>query len=201
MRMIAALSSTVLVLLALAGCGVPSATAEQQAAGLQAFAVVEAVFQHPRCANCHIPGDAPLQGDDGMVHVQHVRRGPEGKGAPGLPCATCHAEANPPASYGPHAPPGAPHWQLPPPDMKMAWIGVDAARLCELIKDPARNGDRDLAAMTRHVSEDALVLWGWAPGAGRAPVPVAHAQFEAAFRTWVDAGAPCPAPTLAATGP
>lgn len=186
--------------LALAGCGGPTQTPEQQAAALQAFATVEAVFQHPRCANCHIPGDAPLQGDDGVVHVQHVRRGPEGKGAPGLPCATCHAQANPPASYGPHAPPGAPHWQLPPPAMKMAWIGVDGARLCGMIKDPTQNGDRDLAAMTRHVAEDALVLWGWAPGAGRAPVPVPHAQFVAAFRTWVDAGAPCPAPVVAGTG-
>jgi hypothetical protein len=201
MRAIPALVPAGLLVLALAGCGGPAPTPEQQAAALQAFATVEAVFQHPRCVNCHIPGDAPLQGDDGVVHVQHVRRGPAGTGAPGLPCATCHAEANPPDSYGPLAPPGAPHWQLPPPATKMAWIGVDGASLCALIKDPAQTGDRDLEAMARHVAEDALVLWGWAPGAGRAPVPVPHERFVAAFRSWVDAGAPCPAPALASAGP
>jgi hypothetical protein len=200
MRVIPARAVAGVLAVVVGGCGAPAPTPEQHASALQAFAIVEAVFQHPRCANCHIEGDAPLQGDDSVVHVQHVRRGPEGTGAPGLPCATCHAEANPPASYGPFAPPGAPHWQLPPPDMTMAWIGVDAARLCAMIKDPARNGDRDLAAMARHVAEDALVLWGWAPGAGRAPVPVPHARFVSAFRTWVDAGAPCPAPAVTATG-
>ena len=25
------------------------------------FATVQKVFQHPRCQNCHIPGDSPLQ--------------------------------------------------------------------------------------------------------------------------------------------
>jgi hypothetical protein len=89
-------------------------------------------------------------------------------------------------------PPGAPHWQLPPPDMKMAWIGLPPAQLCAMIQDEARNGGRDFAALTQHVSEDALVLWGWNPGGERAPVPVPHAEFVAAFKTWVDAGGPCP---------
>ena len=171
-------------------CG-PSA--EQRAAGVEAFATVQQVFQHPRCQNCHIPGDAPLQFDAGLMHGQSVARGPEGKGAPGLPCSTCHGSENPPASYGPHAPPGAPHWQLPPPDQRMAWIGLPAPELCEMIQDRSKNGNRDLAALDKHVSEDALVLWGWSPGGERAPVSVPHAEFVAAFRTWSAAGAPCPA--------
>ena len=175
--------------LALSGCG-PSA--EETTKALNAFSTVQTVFQHPRCQNCHIPGDAPLQFDAGLTHTQNVVRGPDGKGAPGLPCASCHGESNPPASYGPAAPPGAPHWQLPPPDQRMAWIGVAAPTLCAMIKDPKQNGGRDLAAVDKHVSEDALVLWGWNPGGERAPVSVPHAEFVAAFRTWTAANAPCP---------
>ena len=177
--------------LLLAACG-PRATPEQQAQAKTAFATIEKVFQHPRCRNCHIPGDQPLQFDAGTPHTMNVVRGPEGKGAAGLPCATCHAEKNPPASYGPHAPPGAPHWSLPPPDQKMAWIGVPAAELCAMIKDKKRNGNRDLDAMLKHVSEDKLVLWGWDPGGERQPVSVPHDQFVAAFKAWKDGGAPCP---------
>lgn len=180
-----------LFLLALTACG-PRVSAEQKAKAVEAFATVEKVFQHPRCSNCHIPGDQPLQFDAQTPHQMGVVRGPEGKGAPGLPCATCHAEANPPASYGPHAPPGAPHWSLPPPDHKMAWIGLPAAQLCAMIKDKKSNGDRDFAALLKHVSEDKLVLWGWNPGNGRLPVPVPHDQFVAAFKLWADAGGPCP---------
>lgn len=176
------------LVLPLASCG-PSA--DQKAAAVAAFAKVHAVFQHPRCANCHIVGDAPLQFDSGLLHAQNVQRG-NGNGTPGLPCSTCHGEANPPASYGPHAPPGAPHWQLPPPDQKMAWKGLSAAAMCAMIKDPLQNGKRDLPALLKHVSEDKLVLWGWNPGGERAPVSVPHAEFVASFKTWIDAGAICP---------
>ncbi|TWT19045.1 hypothetical protein FQY83_11770 [Luteimonas marina] len=176
--------------LLLVACG-PKATPEQQAQALQAFATIEQVFQHPRCSNCHIPGDQPLQFDAQAPHAQGVVRGPEGHGAPGLPCSACHGEKNPPDSYGPHAPPGAPHWALPPPDRKMAWIGLPAAELCAMIKDKDSTGGRDLDAMLEHVTGDALVLWGWEPGGRRAPVPVPHADFVAAFRTWMDGGAPC----------
>ncbi len=176
-------------MLLLNGCG-PSA--EQKAAAISAFVTVQQVLQHPRCVNCHIPGDAPLQFDSGVTHTQNVQRGPDGKGAPGLPCATCHGDSNPPASYGPHAPPGAPHWALPPPDQKMAWLGLGAPALCAALKDPKQNGNRDLAALLKHVTEDKLVLWGWNPGGERAPVSVPHAQFIASFKTWMDAEAPCP---------
>jgi hypothetical protein len=156
------------------------------------FAVIARVLQHPRCQNCHIPGDAPLQFDQGLPHAQNVRRGPKGEGAPGLPCSTCHATKNPPPSYGQHMPPGAPNWSLPPPEEKMVFIGLTAADLCSRIKDPQQNGGRDLEEMFRHIDQDKIVLWGWRPGLGRAPVDVPHAEFSAAFRRWIDAGAPCP---------
>lgn len=164
-----------------------------QADAVQAFTVVQKVLQHPRCQNCHIPGDAPLQFDAGLVHAQNVRRGPEGKGARGLACSTCHSTQNPPASYGAHMPPGAPNWQLPPPEHKMIFIGLSGGELCRRLKDKAENGGRDLAALREHL-DDELVLWGWAPGVGRAPVDVPHDELVAAFERWAAAGAPCPGP-------
>jgi hypothetical protein len=165
---------------------------DTRAAALAAFDTIQAVLQHPRCQNCHIPGDAPLQFDAGVAHAQNVQRGPAGMGPPGLPCSTCHATANPPASYGPHTPPGAPGWRLPPPRQKMVFIGLSKADLCATIKDPRRNGGKDLAALLEHVSHDKLVLWGWDPGVGRAPVAVPHDAFVASFKTWLAGGAPCP---------
>jgi hypothetical protein len=164
---------------------------------VKAFATVEAVFQHPRCRNCHIPGDTPLQFDASLPHEMGVARGPDGHGAPGLPCTTCHGNTNPPASYGPDAPPGAPHWGLPPPDHKMAWIGLSSAALCEMIKDKKANGGRNFEALTKHVSEDSLVLWGWHPGGERAPVSVPHDVFVARFKQWAAAGGPCPGEQVA----
>jgi hypothetical protein len=183
-----------LLALPLAAASRPAPAPAPEEKGLAAFETVRAVLQNPRCQNCHIPGDAPLQFDAGLPHAMNVQRGPDGKGARGLACTTCHAVANPPASYGPHAPPGAPDWHLPPPDRKMVFIGLSAGELCRTIKDPQKNGGRDFAALDQHVSEDQLVLWGWHPGTGRAPVPIPHEEFVAAFRTWVSAGAPCPAP-------
>jgi hypothetical protein len=170
----------------LAGCKLTADT--ERAAAVEAFGTVEKVFQHPRCANCHIEKDSP---GAGWVHPQAVVRGPDGHGAPGLPCSTCHGDENPPASFGPDAPPGAPHWGLPPPHQKMAWFGLGRSELCAMIQDEGRNGNRDLAALEKHVAEDKLVLWGWQPGADREPVPVPHAEFVAMFRQWAAAGAPC----------
>jgi hypothetical protein len=183
-----------------AAVGVLAAAARNGAAppagadsGLAAFETVRGVFQHPRCQNCHIPGDAPLQLDEGRPHGQEVVRGTDGHGAPGLPCSTCHGHKNPPASYGPSVPPGAPDWHLPPPERKMVFIGLSPGALCAAIKDPRVTGGRNLPAMLEHLAKDELVAWGWEPGAGRAPVPVPRADVVAAFKAWMDAGAPCPA--------
>src|SRR3954451_15120242 len=105
-------------------------TAGGRAAALAAFDTVQTVLQHPRCQNCHIPGDAPLQFDAGLVHNQNVQRGSNGLGAAGSSCATCHGTKNLPASYGPHMPPGAPGWRLPPANQKMVFIGLSKADLC-----------------------------------------------------------------------
>ena len=159
-----------------------------------AFETVKAVLQSPRCVNCHPAGDAPLQGDDSHVHLQNIQRGIDGHGVAGLGCAACHGQANPPASYGPHAPPGvSTMWRLPPADTKMVFQGLGGRALCEQLKDPQRNGGKGMAELIAHVSADPIVLWGWSPGYGRKPVPIAHADFVSAFKAWAAAGAPCPA--------
>jgi hypothetical protein len=178
------------------------APTREQAAAVASFETVRTVLQSPRCVNCHPVGDSPLQGDDSHVHLQYVRRGPEGRGAVGLPCSTCHGRANPPDSYGPLMPPGVSSgWRLPPPEHKMVFAGLSSAALCEQIKDPQRNGGKDMAALFHHIAADPLTLWGWSPGYGRKPVPIAHDEFVRAFKTWMDAGAPCAAPPRTARNP
>ena len=154
-----------------------------------AWDVVYEVLQHPRCLNCHPAGDAPLQGDDSVPHAQNVRRGPDGQGLFAMRCATCHTEENGPDA---HLPPGAPHWQLPHPATPLVFEGVSSGDLCRQIQDEKRNGGKSLEQVFDHVAEDELVLWGWEPGPGRAPVPIPHAAFVAAMRTWIDAGCGCP---------
>ena len=51
--------------------------------GLAAFETVKTVLQNPRCQNCHIPGDAPLQFDAGLTHSMGVQRGSDGFGSAG----------------------------------------------------------------------------------------------------------------------
>jgi hypothetical protein len=123
----------------------------------------------------------------------NVQRGADGHGAVAMKCASCHQTSNLPAEYGLRAPPGAPNWHLPPQNMKMVFIGLPAPELCRVLKDPKRNGGKTPAQLVHHVAEDALVLWGWAPGGERAPVPVPHEHFVAAFKQWVSGGMPCPA--------
>ena len=138
--------------------------------------------------NCHSRGDFPRQGDDNHRHTMNVRRGPAGDGIAAAPCRSCHQDHN---LAGAHTPPGAPDWHLPPPGMPMIWEGLSDHQLCELFKDPAQNGGRDVAAIAKHM-DSPLVLWGWHPGAGRTPVPIPHDKFMESVRTWAANGAACP---------
>lgn len=182
-----------------AACGAQSSTtagstsgSSPAQAGLAAFETVRSVLQHPRCQNCHPRGDAPLQGDDGHPHTQNVQRGPDGHGMVGERCTTCHGPMNPPDSYGIHQPPGiATGWRMPKPEERLVFVGVAPGALCEQIKDPKRNGGKDMAALRTHL-DDPLVTWAWTPGLGRTPPPVTRQAFLDAWTTWANAGAPCP---------
>ena len=59
----------------------------------------------------------PRQGDDRHRHVFNVARGSADRGAPGLPCATCHGQANNAASGVPGAPRKRGAWP------RSAWAG------------------------------------------------------------------------------
>ncbi|MCB9543376.1 MAG: hypothetical protein H6703_13135 [Myxococcales bacterium] len=139
--------------------------------------------------NCHPTGDRPLQFDDSRPHRMNISRRSEKNG---LACATCHQTQNSEALGIPGGPPGAPNWHLPPEDMPMVFQGKTPAALCAQLKDPAHNGGKTLEQLHHHVAEDPLVLWGWNPGGQRTLPPLPHKDFVAAFRTWIDAGAPCP---------
>jgi len=164
----------------------------QGAGALQAFEMVRSVLQHPRCQNCHISGDAPLQGDEGRPHGLYVVRGPKGHGAAAMECSVCHQTQNLPSNYGNHLPPGAPNWHLPPPAIKMVFKDVSPRALCLTIKNPRETGGKNLSAMLEHMRDDKLVAWGWEPGEHRSIPSITRAETVAAFKTWMEGGAPCP---------
>jgi hypothetical protein len=163
-----------------------NAIPDQRARSLALFEEAGKVIQSPRCVNCHPAGNRPLQTDQGRPHQPLVVRGEDGHGAPGMPCATCHGAAN----YDPARVPGHPMWHLAP--IEMAWQGKSLGQICEQIKDPARNGGKDMPALLHHMAEDSLVGWGWNPGGGRTPAPGTQAEFGALLRAWAETGAACP---------
>lgn len=161
--------------------------ADQRARALALFEEAGKVLQHPRCVNCHPAGNRPSQTDGMRPHRPHVVRGADGHGAVGMRCDTCHGKAN----FDPARVPGEPQWHLAP--ASMAWEGRSLGQICEQIKDPARNGGKDMAALLHHMAQDGLVGWAWSPGSGRAPAPGTQAGFGELLRAWADAGAHCPA--------
>ncbi|UZK65830.1 Isoquinoline 1-oxidoreductase subunit [Sphingomonas sp. M1-B02] len=164
--------------------------ADRNARSTAIFEEMGKVIQHPRCVNCHPRTDRPLQGDAQVPHVTPVTRGPEGKGAPGLECATCHGPRNVAFANGTGSIPGHPEWHLAP--IEMAWEGKTLAQICAQIKDRKRNGGKSLEQLIEHNAHDSLVGWGWNPGPGRQPAPGTQAEFGELTRAWVASGAACP---------
>ncbi len=176
---------------ALAWSSVRLATQERERAtrATGAFEKVAAVLSSPRCANCHITGDGPLQGDDGHAHAMNVRRGSDGRGTPAMHCTNCHQDVS---SLTPHGPPGAPDWRLPPMATPMAWRGLGPGDQCRALKDGTRNGNRTLADLLEHAAHDRIVVSSWNPGPGRTLPPLSHDAFVEQFKLWIDMGAACP---------
>lgn len=151
------------------------------------------VLLHPRCVNCHPASDSPTQGMAMRPHEPPVTRGEANFGAVGMTCNTCHNVANVDVAGQAddiRSIPGHPLWHLAP--IEMAWQGKSLGEICEQIKDPERNGGKDVAAIVEHMAEDSLVGWGWSPGAGREPAPGTQEEFGALFHAWADTGAVCP---------
>lgn len=170
---------------------VPAAnpTPEQVEASRRAFATVAAVLTHPRCSNCHPRDGVPTQTMKQRPHAMNISRLSIESG---LACSTCHQAVNSERLGIPGGPPGAPHWGLPPREFPAPFQGHTASSLCEQLRDPAKNGNRDLAALHQHMASDPLVLWAWKPGGTRETPPVTHAVFAAAVAQWVIGGGACP---------
>ena len=159
---------------------------DRSARSVALFLEASRVLTSPRCINCHPADDTPRQGDDHLIHDPPVARGPADLGVPGLECTSCHQDKSSELARVP----GAPSWHLAP--KQMAWLGKSVPDICEQLKDPARNGGRSLAQVTDHSAHDALVAWGWHPGADRKPAPGDQARFGALIAAWAATGAECP---------
>jgi hypothetical protein len=153
-----------------------------------AFRDVAKVLSHPRCMNCHTTVNWPTQGDDMHRHTFNVMRGSDGRGPPGMRCATCHQDKNQEAANVP----GAKDWHMA--SLAMGWTKLSPGALCRVLLDPAKNGGRTGAKVIEHLRADPLVLWAWSPGGKRTTPPMTHAAFLAAADTWIKKGAECPAP-------
>lgn len=176
------------------------AESNRTAQGLAAWEQVYSVLVSPRCINCHTATDYPQQGDERRRHVANViRGGSEGKGVPGLNCASCHQESNADST----GVPGGHNWHLAP--LEMRWQDkndrpLSSAEVCSQITDRSRNHNLDGPGLLKHHEEEALVLWAWNPGRRpdgtmRTLPPMSHQEFVAATRRWVEAGTPCPKAT------
>jgi len=168
--------------------------ADAQARSRALFSEAAKAIMNPRCMNCHPASDRPTQGNDMHAHSPPVIRGADGGGVPGNTCSACHMERNTGILAGQQTSfrsiPGHPRWGLAP--IEMAWEGKSIGEICRQIKDPERNGGRDLELLHEHLAHDDLVAWGWNPGAGRDPVPGTQQRLGELIRAWIDSGAACP---------
>jgi hypothetical protein len=76
--------------------------------------------------------------------------------------------------------------------IEMAWEGKSIGDICVQLKDPSRNGGRNLALLQEHVAKDDLIAWGWNPGTGRDPAPGTQEGAGQLIQAWIDTGAQCP---------
>ena len=163
--------------------------------GLAAFGRIYDVASHPRCSNCHVGADnipmwsGPSYGGT-RPHGMNIVAGESRIGAETLPCSTCHAY-NEGANDLPHAAPQvATAWMLPPPEA--AWFGRSAPDMCAQLRDPDRNGGRDMLALAEHLGHDLILHWAWSPGGGREPAPYSLQEHIDDLLIWGVAGMPCP---------
>lgn len=165
---------------------------DQGARSRALFGEAAKVIMSPRCLNCHPADNQPTQGNNLHAHMPRVTRGESGIGVPGNTCGACHTDHNftlqEHASY--QSIPGHPRWGLAP--IEMAWQGKSVGEICRQLKDPNRNGGRNLAFLHEHAASDDLIAWGWQPGVGREPAPGTQRLFGELIQAWIDTGAECP---------
>ncbi|MEL6126850.1 MAG: hypothetical protein AAFR57_10745 [Pseudomonadota bacterium] len=170
-------------------------TAATRAEGLAAFDRIFEVASHPRCSNCHVGDDnlpmwsGPSYGQT-RPHGMNVNAGESRIGAETLLCSTCHAYRDG-LNDVPHAAPQvATSWQLAP--VEAEWFGKTAPEICRQLRDPERNGDRDMLELATHLDHDLILHWAWNPGGGREPAPYSVQEHVDDILMWGVAGMPCP---------
>lgn len=167
--------------------------------GLAAFSRIYEVVSHPRCANCHVGSDnipmwsGPSYGK-ARPHGMNINAGESRIGIETVPCSTCHrtsqkldSENNAPPHFGLD-------WRLAP--VEFEWFGKSENEICNQLKNPATNGDRDWKELAEHLVIDAghrgPVLWGWEPGGDREAAPYSLREHVDDMVKWGAAGQPCP---------
>lgn len=169
------------------------------AQGLEAWSRIYEVASHPRCANCHTgASDRPMWSGPSYgktrPHGMNIRAGESRIGAEYVLCSTCHTTKSTDwenANNMPHsAPRVATNWQLAP--IEADWFGRSSKEICEQLKDPARNGDRDFLALAAHLDHDLILHWAWKPGGGREAAPYSLQEHVNDILAWGVAGTPCP---------
>lgn len=169
--------------------------AATEAEGLDAFARIYDVASHPRCSNCHVGADnlpmwsGPSYGKT-RPHGMNINAGESRIGAETLACATCHSNRDGGNDWPHAAPQVAMAWQLAP--VEAAWFGKSAVEICQQLRDPARNGGRDMMDLATHLDHDLILHWAWSPGGNRQPAPYSLQEHVDDILIWGVAGMPCP---------
>jgi len=176
----------------------PPTTATQEE-GLDAWTRIYEVASHPRCSNCHTgESDRPMWSGPSYgvtrPHGMNIQAGDSRIGAEYIQCSTCHTTKDENwdnANQMPHAAPRvAMFWQLAP--VEADWFGKSSIEICEQLRDPERNGDRDMIELAEHLDHDLILHWAWNPGGGREPAPYSLQEHIDDILVWGVAGMPCP---------
>jgi hypothetical protein len=184
---------------ALAEVDITPPASATEAEGLAAWDRIYEVASHPRCANCHTgASDRPMWSGPSYgrtrPHGMNIRAGESRIGAEYIPCQTCHTTKDADwdnANSVPHAAPRvAMFWHLAP--VEAEWFGRSTVEICEQLRDPERNGNRDALAIAEHLDHDLILHWAWNPGGGREPAPYSLQEHVTDILIWGTAGFPCP---------
>ncbi len=177
----------------------PAAGSVSQQQGLLAWSRIFDVASHPRCANCHTgPSDRPMWSGPSYgktrVHGMNIQAGKSRIGAETILCSTCHTNKSEDwdkANTVNHAAPRvAMSWQLAPEDA--FWFGRTTQQICEQLRNPETNGNRDALEIAEHLNHDLILHWAWAPGGNREPAPYSLQEHVNDILAWGVAGTPCP---------
>lgn len=162
--------------------------------GLAAWARIYEVTSHPRCSNCHVGADnrpmwsGPSYGTS-RPHGMNVNAGESRIGAETLLCSTCHVNNASDNAMAHAAPQVAMDWQLAP--VEAEWFGKSSIEICNQLRDPDRNGGRDMMDLAAHLDHDLILHWAWSPGGTREPAPYSLQEHVNDVLAWGVAGFPC----------